>query len=183
METSLIPRARSSSNPSGSVLTIAICVGLPAPSRPGVTKRRRTASGAAAASSAREASRASSTRVDGPDLDPCRRARKPRQVLVELERVAAIHPRRLERSAAAEERLVVHEEDRLVGVDKSASADCEGEQRHLAAGSSTGARSRLGAAAPSPTTPRSPPRARSPRRCRPRPTGGSDPPRRRRYGS
>src|SRR4029077_9361903 len=73
--------------------------------------------------------------VDGPDLDPCRRARKPRQVLVELERVATVHPRRLERSAAAQERLVVNEEDRLVGVDKSASADCEGEQRHLAAGS------------------------------------------------
>jgi hypothetical protein len=52
-------------------------------------------------------------------------------MVVEPERLAAVDAQRLERAAAAHERLVVDVHDRLVGVDEPAAAhgECENHVR------------------------------------------------------
>ncbi len=57
-----------------------------------------------------------------------------REVVGEQERPAAVHANRLERRAAAEERVVVGVEDRLGRIDEPTTGDRDGEQRHRHAG-------------------------------------------------
>ena len=60
-------------------------------------------------------------------------------MLGEPERRAAVDAEGLERRTAAQERLVVGAEDRLVRVDEAAAADGEREQAHALAAASSGA--------------------------------------------
>ena len=61
------------------------------------------------------------------DADALARRGEPDEVRLELERHAAVDAHRLERGAAAEHRLVVRVDGRLVRVDEAASLD--GERR------------------------------------------------------
>src|SRR4051794_27506360 len=70
--------------------------------------------------------------------DPLRGRGEALEVRVEPERAAAVDARRLERGAAAQERGIVGEDDRLGRVDDSAAGDGEGEQGHAAIASRSG---------------------------------------------
>ena len=62
-------------------------------------------------------------------------------MVAEQERPAAVHANRLERGAAAKERIVVGPEDRLGRVDEPATRDRGGEQGHAGTRPPTAARS------------------------------------------
>src|SRR5262245_62534771 len=60
-------------------------------------------------------------------------------MLGQPERTPPVHTQRLERGAAAQERLVVGEQDRLVDRDEATAPDRHCEQAHRATGSASGA--------------------------------------------
>ena len=106
-----------------------------------------------------------------------RRGLEPVEVRVEPERATRVDAQRLERGAAAEQRLVVGADDGLVRVDEPAAGHGERERltATLAGRRAAARRSRRAAGAPSSTTRRPRPRDRSPRRRRRRPRGGCGP--------
>ena len=63
-------------------------------------------------------------------IDPLRRPRKPFQMLGEAEAHAGVDADRLERAAAAQERLVVGAQHRLGRIDDAAATDCDREEAH-----------------------------------------------------
>ena len=69
------------------------------------------------------------------------RAREALEVPLEQERPAAVDAQRLERRAAAQERLVAGAEDRLGRIDQPAPGNGDREQRHAATSPPTAARS------------------------------------------